>query len=199
VKTLIALAAALALAGCVSMAKVERGDRAVGERLQVAIEGPWNHLSAPDLGPAENLDHGGPAGRSPAAVFGLKDGQLIHAADNRGAGSKTFAFKSSMQPDEIVGLFEGMFTRDGSRFRLTRLEPTEFAGQKGFRFEYALTRKYDNVRLSGLGYGTVSNGELFAIVYMAPRLTFFARHRAGSSRSRGARGSSRRTAARPAR
>ena len=53
----------------------------------------------------------------------------------------------------------------------------DFAGQKGFRFEYALTRKVDNVQLLGLGYGTVSKGELFAIVYTAPRLTFFARHR----------------------
>jgi hypothetical protein len=34
----------------------------------------------------------------------------------------------------------------------------------------------DNVQLSGIGYGSVSKGELFAIVYLAPRLTFFSRH-----------------------
>jgi hypothetical protein len=31
--------------------------------------------------------------------------------------------------------------------------------------------------MRGLGYGTVSKGELFAMLYTAPRLTFFARHR----------------------
>jgi hypothetical protein len=34
----------------------------------------------------------------------------------------------------------------------------------------------DNVQLSGVCYATVSRGELFALIYMAPRLAFFARH-----------------------
>jgi hypothetical protein len=84
-----------------------------------------------------------------------------------------------MQPDEIVTLFEGMLTRDGSRFRLLKLQPSAFGGGKGFRFDYALTRKVDNVQLSGVGYSTVSDGELFAMVYMAPRLAFFERHADG--------------------
>ena len=37
-------------------------------------------------------------------------------------------------------------------------------------------RKIDNVQLTGIGYGVVSRSELFAIVYMAPQLAFFARH-----------------------
>ena len=53
----------------------------------------------------------------------------------------------------------------------------DFAGQKGFRFDYMLTRKVDNVQLAGLGYGAVAEGELFAIVYMAPQLAFFPRHK----------------------
>ena len=69
-----------------------------------------------------------------------------------------------------------MLTRDGSSYRLVQLEPARFGGRQGFRFEYALTRKIDNVQLSGLGYGAVSKGELFALAYMAPRLAFFARH-----------------------
>ena len=30
---------------------------------------------------------------------------------------------------------------------------------------------------SGVGYGTVSKGELFALLYAAPRLGFFPRHK----------------------
>ena len=68
------------------------------------------------------------------------------------------------------------FSRDGSSFKLVRLEPTSFGGEKGFRFEYSVTRKADNVQLSGVGFGVVSKGELFAILYLAPKLAFFPRH-----------------------
>lgn len=165
------------LAGCVSIAMVEKGDRAVGSRMVVAIEGPWNHVKAPGMGPAETWTMEGLPVDQLLLYSGLKDGEAIHGPGEGAPNAKRINFRASMQPDEIVGLFEGMLTRDGSRFKLTRLEPIEFGGQKGFRFEYALTRKVDNVQLSGLGYGAVSNKELFAIVYMAPRLTFFARHK----------------------
>lgn len=174
---LLALLIVALLGGCVSMAKVEMGERAVGERMTVTIEGPWNHLNSPSLGPAETWTMEGLPVDQLLLYPGLKDGQAIHARGQGGPNAKSFEFRAAMQPDEIVGLFEGMLTRDGSRFRLMRLKPVDFAGQKGFRFEYALTRKVDNVQLLGLGYGTVSKGELFAIVYTAPRLTFFARHR----------------------
>ena len=76
-----------------------------------------------------------------------------------------------MQPDDIVAMFEGMMTRDGSAFKLNKLEPMNFGGQKGFRFEFSLTRKVDGVELSGVGFGTVANGELYAMLYAAPQLT----------------------------
>ena len=53
------------------------------------------------------------------------------------------------------------------------LEAAMFGGLKGFRFDYSLIRKRDNVQLSGFGYGAISKGELFSILYMAPRLHFF--------------------------
>jgi hypothetical protein len=81
-----------------------------------------------------------------------------------------------MQPDQIVAMFEGMLTRDGSSFKLVKLEPATFGGEKGFRFEYSLIRRVDNVQLAGMGYAAVSKGELFALLYSAPRLTFFSRH-----------------------
>ena len=171
----------LALAGCVSVAKVESGDRPVGDRLVVTLDGPWNQLNAPNLGPAQTWTMEGLPVDQLLLYSGIKNGQAIHAERAAGAGGvkpKVFAFRSNMQPDEIVALFEGMLTRDGSRFELVKLEPASFGGGKGFRFDYSLTRKIDNVQLTGMGYGTVSKGELFAIVYMAPRIAFFARHSA---------------------
>ena len=51
-----------------------------------------------------------------------------------------------------------------------------FGGEKGFHFAYSLVRKVDNVQLSGVGYAVVSRGELFTVLYMAPRLVFYPRH-----------------------
>ena len=174
--TLVAATLVVVLAGCAApVTKVESGERGLGERMLVSLDGPWNKVSAPDMGPAEVWTMEGRPVDQLLIYSGIKNEQVIHATA-MGANRKDFAFRSGMQPDEIVAMFEGMLTRDGSTFKLVKLAPADFGGAKGFRFEYALTRKIDNVQLSGLGFGTVSNGELFAIVYQAPRLAFFPRH-----------------------
>lgn len=166
------LLALLALSGCVSVAKVETGERPVGERMTVKLEGAWNHIDAPGMGPAQHWTMEGLPVDQLVLWSGIKDGQAIHPAAG-GSEKKTFSFRSSMQPDEIVAMFEGMMSRDGSRFSLVKMEPIQFGGRKGFRFEYTLTRKRDNVLLNGFGYSAVSKGELFAILFQAPRLHFY--------------------------
>ena len=172
-KLLIAITVVV-LSGCATVNKIESGDQNVGERMSLHLEGAWNHVTAPGLGPAQVWTMEGLPVDQLLIYSGLRDGDAVHPAAQ--SGQKSFTFRSSMQPDEIVGLFEGMLTRDGSQFKLVKLEPAAFGGGKGFRFEYTLTRKADNVVLSGLGYSTVSKGELFALMYLAPRLTFFSRH-----------------------
>jgi hypothetical protein len=176
-KKLFAAAVLVFLAGCVSVSKIESGDNTVGERLTVHLTGAWNHINAPNLGPAQVWTMEGLPVDQLLVYSGLKDGDAIHAP-YRGPGpeKKSFEFRANMEPDQITALFDGMLSRDGSTYKLVKLEPMTFGGTKGFRFEYALTRKVDNVQLSGVGYGAVSRGELFALVYMAPRLAFFARH-----------------------
>jgi hypothetical protein len=176
-KRLAALLFLLVLGGCVSVARIDAGNRPVGERLQVTIDGAWNRIDAPGMGPAETWTMEGLPIDQLLLYSGIKDGQAVHALPS-GSKYKVFAFRADMRPDEIAALFEGTFTRDGSRFTLIKLEPAPFGGVKGFRFEYSLTRKVDNVVLSGLAYGAVSKGELFAIIYMAPQRAFFPRHAA---------------------
>jgi hypothetical protein len=168
--------ALLGLAGCVTVTKVETGDRAVGERMTVKLEGAWNHVNAPGMGPGETWTMEGLPVDQLLLYSGVKDGQVIHAAAPMGSKAKEFSFRSSMQPDEIVAMFEGMLTRDGSSFNLIKLEPATFGGKKGLRFEFATTRKVDGVQLLGFGYGAISKGELFAILYLAPRLAFYPRY-----------------------
>jgi hypothetical protein len=175
-KTYLAALTLLLMTACVSVSKVETGEQKVGDRLVLSLTSAWNHVSAPNAGPAQTWTIEGLPVDQLLLYSGLKDGEAIHGTNHGDTAKKTFTFRSGMQPDEIAGLFEGMLTRDGSRYQLVKLEPSEFGGRKGFRFQYALTRKIDNVQLSGIGYGAVSQGELFALVYMAPRLGFYERH-----------------------
>ena len=165
------------LAGCASVAKVETGEQMVGERLRVNLEGPWNRVDGPGLGPAQVWTMEGLPVDQLLVYSGIKNEELVHApGGGAGGAKKDFAFRSGMQPHEIVSMFEGMLTRDGSQFKLVKLEPASFGGDKGFRFEYSVIRRSDNVQLSGVGFGAVSKGELFALLYHAPRLAFFPRH-----------------------
>lgn len=178
-RLLLALVAVSLIAGCanVQTRKVDSGDTTVGDRLQVTLDGPWNHISAPNLGPAQVWTMEGLPVDQLLIYSGIKDGEVIHAQPS-GSQRKSFSFRANMQPDEIVSMFEGMLTRDGSTFKLAKLEPYAFGGGKGLRFEYAVVRKSDSVQLSGVGFASVNNGELFAMMYSAPRLGFFPRHQA---------------------
>jgi hypothetical protein len=161
------------LAGCVPppVVKMDSGERPVGERLTVTLDGSWNSIRV--QGPVQHWTQEGLPIDDLQIYSGIKDGEAIHAVSG---SAKPFVFHSAMRPDEIVSLFEGMLTRDGSTFQLTKSEPATFAGVKGYHFEFKIVRKVDSVELAGLAYGAVSNGELFSVVYMAPRMTFFARY-----------------------
>ncbi len=162
------------LAGCASIAKVETGPRTIGERLTVQIDGPWNQVNAPGLGPAIIWTMEGLPVDQLMIYTGVRDGAAINATP-RGS-TKSFNFRATMEPEEIEAMFEAMLTQDGSSMKLTKLEPAPFGGQRGYRFEFDLVRKKDNVHIAGIAYGAISKRELFAIVYVAPRLTFFPRH-----------------------
>ena len=161
--------------GCTSVAKMDTGEQTVGGRLVVQLQGPWNHVSGPGIGPAQTWTMEGLPVDQLLIYAGIKDGEVMHQPDRSGK-RKDFSFRATMQPDDVVAMFEGMLTRDGSVFKLAKLEPATFGGEKGFRFEFSVTRKVDSVLLAGVGYGTVVRGELFAMIYAAPQLGFFARH-----------------------
>jgi hypothetical protein len=172
----LALAATLFAAGCAQVSHVATGEVVLRERLAVTVDKPWNQF---ERGLGDNTPTWTQDGITVDALrfyVALKDGALIVPTPSEPKGTKPLAFKAGMPPSEIVALFEGAFVRDGSTFQLERLTPQPFAGQAGFRFEYSGVRKLDEVRLKGIGWGAVSNGELFVITYSAPRLSFFDRH-----------------------
>lgn len=174
-KIAISLVLAALLAGCAQVTKIGPGEAVIAERIGVPVDSGWNQF-------------GGQFGGSNAAALwtteglaidqlnffvGVKDGDLIAA--NPGKEQRPLAFKATMQPHELVALFEAFYTRDGSSFKLDKLEATEFLGQRGWRAQYTVVRKVDDVKLAGSAWATLRNGELFALTFTAPSVGFYAR------------------------
>jgi len=165
----------LALAGCANVSKVASGETVIRNRLAIQVDRDWNQF---ERGLADDTPTWTTEGITIDALqfyVGIKNGELIAPTPKGGKGSVPLAFKSTMQAAEIVTLYQNLLTRDGSSFTLDKLDPATFVGAPGFRFEYSLVRKIDDVRLRGVAWGAVYQGELFLINYSAPRLGFFQR------------------------
>jgi hypothetical protein len=177
-KHLLIIAAVIFLAGCGTVRKVETGSNTVGERFTMHLDGPWNHVDFPGIKPGQVWTMEGVTVDELIIYSGIKDEQVMHPSGSGQGKKQNVVFRSTMPTDQIVSMFEGIFTRDDSIFKLMRVTPSTFGGKKGFLFEFERIRKKDNLRQLGFGYGAVDNGELFALVYVAPALTFFPRHQA---------------------
>ncbi len=67
--------------------------------------------------------------------------------------------------------------KGSSTFTTTSVEPTQFLGQGGVRFEFE-TLGSDDLLRKGIAVATIIDGELFMMLYEAPSLYFFDRNRA---------------------
>lgn len=179
-KLFVSLLLAFALAACTTIAKVE-GDQVVNQKLSVRVSAAWNKINDPwDNEPYVTwtqeglpLDHlrlwggvhsGEPLVSKPMVFF-------------RSAGEKDPripTFRAGMPPEKLVNLFEELYAMSGA-VTVTRVEPVEFAGQKGVRFEFKLARHDDDVALRGVGWVAAKGDELYAATFVAPELTFFRR------------------------
>jgi hypothetical protein len=168
------LVAAL-LGGCAAVVKVGPGDTVVADRLAVPTDAAWNQM------------RGQFSGTNAAAVWttegltidqlafyvGVKDGDAL--AQSNGKEQRPLNFKSGMQGHEIAALFEALHTRDGSSYKVDKLEAATFLGQRGWRVQFSAVRKFDDVKLSGSVWATVRDGQLFAMSFAAPTLAFYPR------------------------
>ena len=144
--------------------------------MAVTIDSSWNQFNPAHPTPSTLWTIDGITVDSLRFYAGLKDGEVIEPNTVHAKDARPLMFKSSMHPDEIVALYQGLYSRDGSAFMLDKLEPAEFVGAKGFRFQYTVVRKLDDVKLSGIAWVAVREGQLYAMTYTAPRLAFFPRY-----------------------
>lgn len=173
---LAALAVSLLLAACATpVSRVEVGEVMIGKRLAVKVDAAWNQFGGGLTAGIPTWTMEGITIDALRFYTDIKDGQTF-GPSNPPKGRQPLIFKATMQPADIVAMFQSLQTQDGSSFQLDKLEPAEFLGGQGFRFEYSSVRKIDEVPLRGVAYGRVRDGELFLVSYSAPRLVFFPRY-----------------------
>jgi hypothetical protein len=189
-KKLLSIAVlAAVLAGCANVTRIPAGDTLVAGKVALTLDAAWNQVNLPNQNNVTTWTMDGITVDQLQFYVGLKDGERLGPPPVR--DQRPLEFKATMQAHEIVQLFQGLYSRDGSTFTMERLEPTDFMGQKGFRFQYTVVRKVDDVKLAGMAWAAVRNGELYAMTYTAPRAGFFQRHQASveqiakSARGRG--------------
>jgi len=165
------------LAGCAQVSQVPSGEVVVRSKMAVTIDQPWNQFErspAGDNHPTWTVD--GVTVDSLKFYVALADGELIAPTPNEPKGQRALTFKSAMTQQEVLGLFERLYTRSGSTFELERVAPHNFMSRNGFKADWNGVRKTDNVRLKGVIWACVHNGELYAITYTAPSLAFFSKN-----------------------
>jgi len=94
-KTLVAALLVLALSACANVAKMDKGDQALGERLMVTLDGPWNQVNAPGLGPAQTWTMEGLPVDQLRIYSGIKDGEAIFTG-GAGQNAKRIDFRANM-------------------------------------------------------------------------------------------------------
>ena len=168
------------MAGCAGIVKVE-GDQLVSNRLAIKVTEAWNKVNIPGTTqPYETWTQEGISLDQLRFWAGIKNGQplMVIPAGSVPSGQKAPrvpTFSATMQPDELVSLFELLYSTDGSVVTINKVEPASFAGEKGVRFEFSVLRKGDNLTMNVKGWIAVRKDELFAATFGAPKLSFYGR------------------------
>jgi len=157
------------------MPKLAPGPVTVKSVLIVTSDGGWNRIDPPGIGRDETWTSNGIGLDALTFYVGIRNGESLIAFQG-GSLRRPPTFRGAMLPTEIVELYEETVTRDGSTFRLERLTPAPFAGAQGFRFEFTIVRKGDDVTLRGFAHGAVVKDRLYLVVFRAPRIHYYARH-----------------------
>lgn len=86
-------------------------------------------------------------------------------------------FSSEMLLIDLPDLVDGTLriAKGASSFEVGAVEPVEFLGTSGIRFEFQ-TLGSDDLRRSGVAVAAIIEGELFMMLYEAPTIFYFERN-----------------------
>ncbi len=179
-KKIIAALLISLLAACTSIVKVE-GDQTVQGKMTLKLPDAWNKVQL--AGTQQPFDLWTQEGLTVDALrfwAGIATNQELIKMPSAsvpagGKAARVPTFVAGMPPDQLVNLFETMYSADGSIVTMNKVEPVVFAGERGVRFEFTMVRKSDDVTMRGVGWVAVKKDQLYAATFVAPRLSFFPR------------------------
>lgn len=174
---LLLLVVTTLLASCALVKQLDPGEQAVGNRLKLAIDGGWNRFGYYHFDPAQVWTMEGLLIDQLLVYPGVANGKAMHPVNDPDAQNNV-VFYANLSDQELVAMFEKLLTRSGTELRMGKVEPFSFDGRKGLRFEFVRLGNADIPAYRGVGFAVIDKRELFALIYFAPRLGFFARYQA---------------------
>jgi hypothetical protein len=190
---LVAVALLSALAACAMYTIVPPSQTTLRGALSVKPDETWNRLSSPsvDLGGVEVWTQSGHELDQLAFFIAIEDAKPFLARPLPGIGSFQAApsgglpsfeppilFRAAMTPSEIAELLQTALVKSGANAVETReIATATFAGQEGFRIQLGFVGARQ-VRREALAVGAIKDKKLTMILFQAPRLHYFAAHRA---------------------
>ena len=169
------------LAGCappVTWVGLPPGETLVQGRMAVKVDDAWSRLEGAQQPKHDAWTSDGLSLDQLHFYAGLAEGESFVAVSAAPADKPIPRFRADMEAQEVVEFYESYASRDGSVFKVDKVAPAPFGDKPGFRFEFSRIRRSDEVRLKGVGYGVIQGGELFLMVFEAPRIHYFAKHAA---------------------
>lgn len=178
-KKLLLLAIALIIVGCANIVKVD-GEQTINSKMTVKLPQAWNKVNvAASQQPYELWTQDGVFVDQLRIWAGISNGANLVVApqkNSQGKAPRVPVFTAGMKLDQIASLFEQMYAIDGSAVTLDKVEPATFGAKQGVRVEFSVVVQSSNLQLKGVAWAAEHKGQLYAISYVAPRLSFFPRY-----------------------
>lgn len=150
--------------------------RVAKSSMRVTPETNWNRLNGRRGKQTERWTLDGPQLNDVTFFGGVQDGDTLFRSRGRN-GPSLPEFASDMLIIDIPDLLDSTYRviRGVRAFELRNLEPIQFLGRDGIKFEYQMTAGDGLTRL-GEARAIIVGGELYMITYEAPRIHYFDRN-----------------------
>jgi hypothetical protein len=167
----------MAVAACEPYKVVEAGAQPIGDGMSITKTKPWVQIlqpHAPD-GPDQVWTLDGMALNTLLIYGGLADGKVL--LEVKGDNKQPPAFSSSMEGLEIAELVGNTVSRGlagGVSVKTVSLAPATFMGAPGFAAEFAFPTA-GGLDMRAFAEGANIGGKLYMLLYVAPRIHYFAK------------------------
>lgn len=180
-KAVFLLFPALTLAACatgLALAPAGQSRAVARSALVVTPPEPWNRLGTL-IGPGKDAEQwtlDGTPLNDLTFYGGIEDNYpLFREVDRRDRPLPRFS--RTMLPPDVAALLESSYrvAAGTALFTMGGIEPTPFAGRRGFRFTYEYTLQGEEVQRKGEAIGTIAGDRLYLVTFEAPAIHYYDR------------------------